>query len=177
MENCKVKNCSNSIHCKSLCCKHYMRYRLKKSFKGRDNEYHGMSNTREYKAWQAMKKRCNEKNNINYGGRGIKVCDEWRNSFLTFYNDMGDIPEGMSLDRIDVNGNYDPSNCRWATYSEQNINKRISKNNKTGYKGISYVSSRKKYRVDININGKSIYIGMFTTIKDALNAKEKYVRT
>ena len=60
----------------------------------------------------------------DYGGRGIKVCDEWLNSFIAFYNDMGPKPEGMTLDRKDVNGNYEPSNCKWSTYSEQNKNRR-----------------------------------------------------
>jgi hypothetical protein len=74
-----------------------------------------------------MKQRClnyNSKDYTNYGGRGIKVCDRWINSFINFYNDMGDRPLGTSIDRIDVNGNYEPSNCRWSTSKEQQNNKR-----------------------------------------------------
>lgn len=89
---------------------------------------HGMHNTPEYKAWRGMRTRCYNPNDAhykNYGGRGIEVCEKWRIDFTTFYADMGPRPSEIhSLDRIDVNGNYEPSNCRWATRSEQQKNKR-----------------------------------------------------
>ena len=80
----------------------------------------------EYRSWASMKSRCFSKTNRryrDYGGRGITVCDRWKNSFEAFYLDMGPRPPGVSLDRIDVNGNYEPGNCRWATMIEQNNNR------------------------------------------------------
>ena len=98
----------------------------------------GMINTKVYRCWQSMKQRCLNKNDIgykNYGGRGITVCPEWLNSFKNFYADMGKKPEGLSLDRIDNDGNYCKENCRWATLEEQHNNTRANRfltyNNKT----------------------------------------------
>ena len=90
---------------------------------------HGKTNTLLYEVWKSMKARCNNLNNkrySSYGGRGITVCDEWRESFQAFYDwaMINGYREGLSIDRIDNDGNYEPSNCRWATASEQQKNKR-----------------------------------------------------
>lgn len=83
--------------------------------------------TLTYKSWQSMKQRCKNKKHIyfhNYGGRGIKVCTQWDRSFESFLSDMGERPAGTSIDRVDNNGNYELSNCRWATPTQQQHNRR-----------------------------------------------------
>lgn len=88
-----------------------------------------------YTCWLSMIQRCcNPKNRRykDYGGRGIAVCGEWKD-FTNFLSDMGERPNGKSIDRIDVNGNYEPSNCRWATTKEQQNN--LRNNRKVDYKG------------------------------------------
>lgn len=79
-------------------------------------------NRQVYKTWWAMNDRCHSKDNIGYqyyGGRGIQVCERWRNSFEAFVSDVGCKPEGRTLDRIDNDGNYEPGNVRWSTHAEQ----------------------------------------------------------
>ena len=104
---------------------------------------HRKTNTRLFNIWQSMKQRCSNKNNqdyYNYGARGIKVCDEWKNDFMIFYNwaiDNG-YQDNLTIDRIDYNGNYEPSNCRWATNLQQANNK---KNN------VYIVYKNKKYTI------------------------------
>jgi len=94
------------------------------------NLKHNMSYTAEHNAWRSMKKRCKNKNDPryeDYGGRGIKVCDRWINSFENFFEDMGYKPsKSHSIERINNDGDYEPSNCIWADVKTQARNKRTS---------------------------------------------------
>jgi hypothetical protein len=98
----------------------------------KEKEFHGQSKINgkpspTYLSWVSMRQRCYNKNHCaykNYGGRGIMVCDEWNNNFGNFFSDMGERPEGKSLDRIDNDGNYNKENCKWSTQKEQSNNTR-----------------------------------------------------
>ena len=145
---------------------------------------HGMTHSPEYNAWLGMKARCYKKTYQHYnryGGRGIKVCDEWKNNFMQFYKDMGEKPApNYQLDRIDNDGNYCKENCRWVTPS-QNCYNRTRYHNKTGFTGVSKNTSSGKYSAWYSLNRKHIQVGTFETpeeaYKERIKAIKKYNKT
>lgn len=160
-------------------------------------EFHGKSNTRLYSIWKHMRQRCynsNKDSYINYGARGITICDEWLESFTSFetWALQNGYSDELTIDRIDVDGNYEPDNCRWTDLTTQAANTRkLHKHNKSGYRGVSWQPKMKKWEVSIpkriqhmknswfsQINKKKLRIwsGYFSTAEEAAYQRDKYIR-
>ncbi len=140
---------------------------------------HNLSNHRLYKIWHNMIQRCtNPKNTFyeNYGERGIKVSNKWLD-ISNFINDMyPSYQEGLSMDRIDNNKGYSKDNCRWTTRSIQSRNTRVLKStNTSGYRGVHWRKSLKKWISQITVDSKRIHIGSFDTAIDGAVAYDKYI--
>ena len=156
-------------------CGCYHKRRIKES-----NITHGLGTTRLYNIWGDIKRRTlnsKHKNYNDYGGRGITICDEWKNDFMSFYNwaILNGYSDELSIDRIDNDGNYEPSNCRWATRTIQSRNQRVYKNNTSGYKGVRFIKDRNKYGSYINVDKKGVFLGYFLTPVEGAIAYNNYI--
>ncbi|MEO0685015.1 MAG: AP2 domain-containing protein [Cyanobacteria bacterium J06649_11] len=132
-----------------------------------------------YRIWYGMVDRCHNPKNCNYsryGKKGISVCLRWRNSFDNFKRDMGERPtEFHSIDRMDNAGNYCLKNCRWATRSQQAINRGLSIRNKSGYIGTYWHKSRNRWISQIEVKGKNFELGSFDNLHEAVEARNSYI--
>lgn len=132
---------------------------------------HGYGGTPTYLSWQNAKGRCfNPKNKRypDYGGRGITMCDRWRDSFEAFLEDMGERPEGTSIDRIENDGNYEPGNCRWARKGQQNGN--VRGRTRIEHEGQTY--SIKEFASLMNVDFANLYYRIRKAGHDPINAVE-----
>lgn len=141
---------------------------------------HGDTGKRLYRIWSLMKDRCANANNVNhkyYGGRGIKVCDDWSLEYIKFkeWALSNGYSDDLTIDRINNDGNYEPNNCRWANYSEQALNRSVAGSIKL--RGVSLIDNNRKnkYRASIKHDGKSIHIGCFDSELKAAIAYDNYI--
>lgn len=146
-------------------------YQREKARNNKNRETHGLTLSPEYGSWCKMKSRCYNKNNsryYRYGERGIIVCERWINSFENFYEDMGNKPgEDYSIDRINNDGNYEKSNCRWATPKQQANNQSYH-----GGKGVSFRDNL--FISQLGRKGMRIYLGQFKTFSEAEEMSNKF---
>lgn len=142
----------------------------------------GMSKTHLYRVWIDMKSRCFTKscgNYRHYGARGITICDEWlgKDGFCNFkaWSLSHGYARTLSIDRIDNNGNYEPDNCRWVTKNIQNINKRPTNPNTSGFVGIRKHTSGTGWYGSVKIDNVDHYTGFSKDITEAVRMRNEYI--
>jgi len=153
--------------------------------KGEENAgyKHGETKTRLYEIWKDMRYRCNNENNQAYkyyGAKGIKVCEEWNSSYLVFREwaySTGYSSE-LTIDRIDVKGNYEPSNCKWSNRQTQVRNRGVNKNSKSGVTGVTWNPRNRNWVAKIMNDRKATSLGSYNSLEEAIiarrNAETKY---
>ncbi len=150
--------------------------REKSSFRLRT---HNLTNHKLYGVWVEMIRRCynvKRKDYINYGARGIIVCEEWKDveNFMNWCLKNG-WSDSLTIDRIDVNGNYEPNNVRFVNRHIQCVNQRLSIRNKSGYKGVSWSKLSRKWKSYIQVNRIQYELGSFKSKREALEARNRFI--
>ena len=142
---------------------------------GNNNKKHGMTGTKTFAIWQAMVQRCTNSNSKGYkyyGKRGITVNKKWF-KFEGFLEDMGEKPEGLTLDRKNNEKGYYKENCRWVSMFVQSHNKRVQKRSVTGITGVTVDKETQKYKAYIRVRGKAFHLGYFVDLQDAKIARKE----
>lgn len=163
---CNLHRGKNSISCGCMSSRHFI---------GQRSKTHGGSKTETYRIWCGMIRRCEYKQHRHYhqyGGRGIKVCPEWRNSYEQFLKDMGERPANKSIDRIDTNGDYCKQNCRWATHLEQASNTRSNHLITCDGKTLNITQWGRLIGLDSRVIHKRLKMGW--DVKSAVSTPSKY---
>jgi len=153
---------------------------LSKEIKRAGNRKHGLRHHPIYMVWKNMRSRCLHKNNPRYycyGGRGITICDEWKDDPTSFikWAEKNGWRQGLQLDRTNNDGNYEPSNCRFVSSSDNILNQGKRRTSNSGYTGVSLDSSTGKYFSEVTNKGRRARLGRYSTKKEALEARNKYI--
>lgn len=175
---CTVDGCQKKYYANGYCGMHYQRAAKYGDPLTVSVDRDGRTKHPLWQTYQNMKQRCYNKDNDNYqrwGGRGIIVCDRWLGSdgFQNFIEDMGRRPKGMSLDRKNNDGNYEESNCRWATATMQASNRHTPITNKSGTRGVCYDQRNNRYKAYIVVSKQRIHLGYYKTLEEAVKMRKK----